>query len=212
MDIKKIDELPNLVKTGTISRTEAVKRISESIYREPYRFGLMGFDEDFKSEIILTFLEKGGQVFDRFDENCGAFRSYLYAFVQGLILTQKREEIRRFVADNTIKTFSPSEIAEHLQDEGSLTVAEKAAGYAPVSNTSVLVLQTAERGTRAPHRGTQFPFVFADRTTQYDHQAAGQRVLFSSKILYADQNVRQRKNRYGAAFEKISQTDGKLET
>ncbi|MGI5096066.1 hypothetical protein IZU27_06980 [Treponema socranskii] len=135
--MQRIDDLPSLVQTGAISKEEAVKKIAEYIYREPYRFGLMGFDEDFKSEIILTFLQKGGQVFDRFDENCGAFRSYLYAFVQGLILTQKREEIRRFVADNTIKTFSPSEIAEHLQDEGSLTVAEKAAGYAPVSNTKI---------------------------------------------------------------------------
>ena len=137
MDIKKIDELPSLVKTGTISKTEAVKHIAESIYREPYRFGLMGFDEDFKSEIILTFLQKGGQVFERFDENCGAFRSYLYAFVQGLILTQKREEVRRFVADNTIKTFSYSEVAEHLQNDAALTVAEKAVRYAPLSNTKI---------------------------------------------------------------------------
>ena len=53
MDTKKIDELPNLVKAGMISRTEAVKHIAENIHREPYRFGLMGFDEDFKSEIIL---------------------------------------------------------------------------------------------------------------------------------------------------------------
>ena len=137
MDTKKIDELPNLVKAGMISRTEAVKHITENIHREPYRFGLMGFDEDFKSEIILTFLQKGGQIFERFDENCGAFRSYLYAFVQGLILTRKRDELRRFIADNTIKSFSYSEAVERLQNDTVLTVAEKAVSYAPVSNTKI---------------------------------------------------------------------------
>ena len=137
MDAKKIDELPSLVKAGTISRTEAVKHIAENIHREPYRFGLMGFDEDFKSEIILTFLQKGGQVFERFDKKYGAFRSYLYAFVQGLILTQKRDELRQFIADDTIKSFSYSETADRLQNDTALTVAEKTVSYAPVSNTKI---------------------------------------------------------------------------
>ena len=111
--MKRIDDLPNLVQAGTISKEEAVKKIAEYIYREPYRFGLAGFDDDFKSEIILTVLQKGEQVFKRFDKNCGAFGSYLYAFVRGLILTQKREEIRKFI------------------------VAETKARYAPVSNTKI---------------------------------------------------------------------------
>ena len=58
MDMKRIDDLPNLVQAGTISTEEAVKKIAEYIYREPYRFGLAGFDDDFKSEIILTVLQK----------------------------------------------------------------------------------------------------------------------------------------------------------
>ena len=137
MGTKKIDDLPDLVQAGTLSKEEAVKKIAEYIFREPYRFGLAGFDDDFKSEIILTVLQKGAQVFKRFDKNCGAFGSYLYAFVQGLILTRKRDELRRFIADNTIKSFSYSEAVERLQNDTVLTVAEKAVSYAPVSNTKI---------------------------------------------------------------------------
>ena len=137
MDMKRIDDLPELIQTGTISKEEAVKKIAEYIYREPYRFGLTGFDDDFKSEIILTVLQKGAQVFKRFDENCGAFGSYLYAFVRGLILTQKREELRRFIAENNMKAFSYCENEERLQTAPALTVAEKAASYTAVSNTKI---------------------------------------------------------------------------
>ena len=49
MDTKKIDDLPDLVQAGTLSKEEAVKKIAEYIFREPYRFGLAGFDDDFKS-------------------------------------------------------------------------------------------------------------------------------------------------------------------
>jgi len=137
MDMKRIDDLPNLVQAGTISKEEAVKKIAEYIYREPYRFGLGGFDDDFKSEIILTVLQKGEQVFKRFDKNCGAFGSYLYAFVQGLILTQKREEIRKFIADSNMKAFSYPEDSKRTDESLSFIVAEPKVRYAPVSNTKI---------------------------------------------------------------------------
>ena len=137
MDTKKIDDLPDLVQAGTLSKEEAVKKIAEYIFREPYRFGLAGFDDDFKSEIILTVLQKGAQVFKRFDKNCGAFGSYLYAFVQGLILTQKREEIRKFIADSNMKAFSYSEDSERTDESPPLIVAETKARYSPVSNTKI---------------------------------------------------------------------------
>ena len=137
MDMKRIDDLPDLVQAGRISMEEAVKKIAEYIYREPYRFGLAGFDDDFKSEIILTVLQKGAQVFKRFDKNCGAFGSYLYAFVRGLILTQKREEIRKFIADSNMKAFSSTEDSQHTDESPPLIVAEEKGRYAPVSNTKI---------------------------------------------------------------------------
>ncbi|MFC2280693.1 MAG: hypothetical protein ACFNLN_03855 [Treponema socranskii subsp. buccale] len=137
MDTKKIDDLPDLVQAGTLSKEEAVKKIAEYIFREPYRFGLAGFDDDFKSEIILTVLQKGAQVFKRFDKNCGAFGSYLYAFVRGLILTQKREAIRKFIADSNMKAFSYPEDSKRTDESLSFIVAEPKVRYAPVSNTKI---------------------------------------------------------------------------
>ena len=137
MDTKKIDDLPDLVQAGTLSKEEAVKKIAEYIFREPYRFGLAGFDDDFKSEIILTVLQKGAQVFKRFDKNCGAFGSYLYAFVRGLILTQKREAIRKFIADSNMKAFSYPEDSKRTDESLSVIVAEPKVRYAPVSNTKI---------------------------------------------------------------------------
>ena len=134
-----IEDLPYLVSSGKISKTDAVKRIAEEIYRAPRRFALASYDEDFRSEIIVAFLQKGCNVFARYNATCGSFRGYLYAFIQGLILTQKRVEMKNFLANETIKEFNypyPRDFENDIEHD-NLHVAEKTVNYAPVENTQI---------------------------------------------------------------------------
>lgn len=114
MDNKKseeIEQLPEFVASGKITKAEALNLIAEEIYRTPFRFGLAGYDEDFRSDVILSFLQKGMSVLERYIPERSSFRSYLFAFIQGLVLTQKRNQIRKMVADNSIRNYISREEA-----------------------------------------------------------------------------------------------------
>jgi len=109
MERKKSEDLeaiPGLVAAGIITREDAVKMLAQELYLSPYRFGLAAYDEDFRSEVILAFLRKAAPVLERYEPERSCFGGYLFAFVQGLILTQKRNEIRSLITDSSIKTVS----------------------------------------------------------------------------------------------------------
>lgn len=75
---------------GKIARNRFIGFLASEIYRYPNRFGLLKFDEDFRSDVIVLFLERAQKMFARYKKDLGSFSGFLYTFVQGLILTQKR--------------------------------------------------------------------------------------------------------------------------
>jgi hypothetical protein len=142
MDTKKIEEIPALVTAGKITKTEAVNLIAQEIYNCPFRFGMAAYDEDFRSDVLLTFLMKGSLVIDRYIAGFGSFRSYLFAFVQGLILTQKRNQIRKMISENSVKQCISSEAPGFQEEEASpsaekLSASEKPVKHSTGSNESV---------------------------------------------------------------------------
>lgn len=132
-----IDELPALVASGKITEKEALNKIAEQLYKNPCYFALHRYDEDFRSDIILTFLQKGAQTFKRFNQRTGTFSTYIFAFVQGLILTQKRNNVRKLLADTSINSFYYVPEIENAKKDSTLNVAEKQVRYTPVQNEKI---------------------------------------------------------------------------
>jgi hypothetical protein len=109
---EEIEKIPELVATGKMTETEGVNLIAKEIYQSPFRFGLTAYDEDFRSEVLLSFLQKGRFVIERYIPERSSFRSYLFASIQGFILTQKRNQIRKMISDNNIRQYIAAEEIE----------------------------------------------------------------------------------------------------
>lgn len=90
-----LNELPELVNSGTFTVKQAVDYIAEYIHKNPVKFGLGKFDEDFRSEFLLSFLQNAGKLFFRYDKRYGQFLPYLYAFSKGVLLTLIRDSSKK---------------------------------------------------------------------------------------------------------------------
>ncbi|MBQ9495692.1 MAG: hypothetical protein IJR50_08660 [Treponema sp.] len=146
MDAKSLDELPNRVAEGTLSEADALNSIAETIYRFPVRFGLAAYDEDFQSEIIVLFLQKGAHLFKRFNSSHGLFHSFLYSFIQGLVLTEKRNKIKNLIEQNTVTEFMYEDDFE--KPDKNLFAAEKTVHYAPTTHNTHIWKTLSKRCTR----------------------------------------------------------------
>lgn len=102
---KSIEDIPILVSSGKMTLKDGIGSIAEEIFRCPFRFGLQNYDEDFRSDIIETFLEKGHLVLKHYRPSVGDFRPYLYSFVQGLILTKRRDTARHQISELSLKQY-----------------------------------------------------------------------------------------------------------
>ena len=104
-DLKSIEDIPILVSSGKITLKDGVGYIAEEIFLCPFRFSLQNYDEDFRSDIVETFLEKGHLVLERYKPSVGEFRPYLFAFVHGLILTKRRNTARHQISELSVKQY-----------------------------------------------------------------------------------------------------------
>ena len=81
----ELNDIPELVKQGKLTKSCAVNYMAEFIFRNYPVFELQKFDEDFREEIILEFMEKGKNVIDSYDSRRGNFFPYLYAHISSLV-------------------------------------------------------------------------------------------------------------------------------
>lgn len=86
-----INTLPELVNSEKLTVNEAVNIIAEYIYKNPHRFGLAKFDEDFRSEFIVRFIQRADKLLLRYDCKNATFFTYLHAFTRGLTLSLIRD-------------------------------------------------------------------------------------------------------------------------
>ena len=97
----ELNELPELMHKGKISRTQALNFLAEFIFRNYPIFGLHKHDEDFREEIILEFLEKGGIVIDCYNKSIGNFFPYFYSQVTSMISKNLKKRARRSIDEFT---------------------------------------------------------------------------------------------------------------
>jgi hypothetical protein len=135
---EEIEKIPELVASGKMTKTEAVNLIAREIYQSPFRFGLTAYDEDFRSDVLLSFLQKGRFIIERYIPERSNFRSYLFASIQGFILTQKRNQIRKMVSDNNIRQYIATEEFESEKNTNDhLSVSCPPVKYKAVSNENI---------------------------------------------------------------------------
>lgn len=91
MNSNELETLPSLVQRKKIGVKKGVHKLAEYIFKNPGKFGLLKYDEDFRSQLIIRFLEQGRPIFARYNKNYGCFLPYLYNFIRGLIIAQLRE-------------------------------------------------------------------------------------------------------------------------
>ena len=84
--MKDINELYSLVSNGRLSEREALNVLVVFISQNPILFGLFGYDEDFRSELVLHILEKGNVIFKNYNESSGSFFTYLYCYIKSTVL------------------------------------------------------------------------------------------------------------------------------
>ena len=67
MKKENFDQLYNDVKNGRLSIRQGVELLAQFVCENKPLFKLQCYDDDFASEMILYFLERGEKVFDVYD-------------------------------------------------------------------------------------------------------------------------------------------------
>lgn len=92
MRVINLNEIPKMMADGVIGEDDAVKEIAEHIYCFPNKFGISKYDEDFRSEIILRFLQIGKTMFDSYDKKYDNFMGYVFVVVRGIVMSLLRKK------------------------------------------------------------------------------------------------------------------------
>ena len=94
-----LNKIPSDIENGILSQKEAVNLICSFINFNYPVFGLEKYDEDFREEIILAFLEKGELMISHYDKNQGEFFNYLYCYILSLVHTRLRVLAKKNITD-----------------------------------------------------------------------------------------------------------------
>lgn len=125
--MKSIDlnEIPNLLKEKKMSQEEGINFLTNFISENYFIFGNRLRDEDFRSEVILSFLEKSNSLFEKYNEERGTFFSYFYSYIQNsasyLIKLKQKESILKKISrfeleqnySNKMKKEEPLKVEEN---------------------------------------------------------------------------------------------------
>lgn len=88
-----LNELSKKMYRGSLSETKMLEYICCYVIRNYPVFGLQKFDEDFRQEVLLNFIEKGHRVLNQFNPDFGDFFTFLYCSICTIINTTVKKEI-----------------------------------------------------------------------------------------------------------------------
>ncbi|MBQ5999716.1 MAG: hypothetical protein IJL70_09660 [Treponema sp.] len=100
---ENLNTLAILVKLGKITQKDGLNRIAADILEHPFNYGLHQFDEEFQSEVILSLLQKGPDLFNRYNPTQGQFKTYLCSLI--------RYQIKEILRANHKKEINEKHIA-----------------------------------------------------------------------------------------------------
>lgn len=94
MEIRNINSLPQLIASGELTKEEGVNALAEFICSNYPVFGLHKFDEDFRSEIFLSVLEKGEKLLSLYKPESGDFFTFLFCFIKSQVKSELKTRAR----------------------------------------------------------------------------------------------------------------------
>ncbi|MCR4734279.1 MAG: hypothetical protein K5829_04660 [Treponema sp.] len=115
MSTKNLNEIPEMIASGKISKETALQKLAIFVMKEGKVFGLQKYDEDFRSEIIVNLLEKGTSIFDSFNPNYGSFFTYFFCLIKGIAQSLLKEYSRKDIKENVF--YSESVMSYHDKEE-----------------------------------------------------------------------------------------------
>lgn len=113
-----LNEIPLKLNKGLITREQAIKQIAAFICKNYRVFDLQKYDDDFRSELLVSFLEHGESFLNLFDPSIGDFFTFLYCYIHSMVNSKIRTQIHRttkekITIDESINTYQ--EKLEHYQ-------------------------------------------------------------------------------------------------
>ncbi|MCR4579349.1 MAG: hypothetical protein K5681_03275 [Treponema sp.] len=107
---------------GEISRKEAIDSCLTFVSENYKIFGLNEYDEDFRSDLILTLLERGDKILDSYRPELGDFFNYLYMVVESQKLRKLRVRAHKKVKESFIMQAGPLYLSEKQISYASYTL------------------------------------------------------------------------------------------
>lgn len=92
--------LPQKIKSGELTELQAVHQLAEFVLLNKPLYKLNQYDEDFINDLIVSILENGVHVFEKFNTEYGSFFNYFYNYVKNLVYTKFRSESRKAILEN----------------------------------------------------------------------------------------------------------------
>lgn len=116
MKNQEIEGVTQKVKDGTLTVKQAVNLICSFVVNNYPLFGLHKFDEDFRSEIFLSLLERGEMLLQNYNSKICCFEKYLFFYIQSLIRTKLKYHAKRSMSEK----ISQEQIIEVLEEQTDL--------------------------------------------------------------------------------------------
>lgn len=121
-----LNELPHLIEIGKISRKEAVNTICSFICQNYKVFNLQKYDEDFRSELLIYFLEKGEKLFTNYNPELGDFFTFLYCYINSIVITKLRSKClynskEKILLSEAITSLSEKEYSNMLYSPAAIS-------------------------------------------------------------------------------------------
>lgn len=85
-----INEIPEKIKSGIITKEEALHQLVIFVLNNKNVFNLIDVSEDLLNDIILSLLEKGTSFLDIYDPDYGKFFTFFYCHVKSSFYSRKR--------------------------------------------------------------------------------------------------------------------------
>lgn len=119
-----LNDLAKQIADGLISRKEAVNKISVFICNNYKVFNLQKYDEDFRSEIVMYFLEHGEHILENYNPQLGDLFTYLYTYISSLTFTKKRTLAKQRITESVTYLECQNQYSEKEYNYAKLTPVE----------------------------------------------------------------------------------------
>lgn len=99
MENLNLNKIEKMWHEGKLSSKNAVNKIALFISENTPVFNLNKYDDDFKSDVILSFLEKGEKLLENYNPKLGSFFSFLCSNLQSIICYQLKKNAQLLIKD-----------------------------------------------------------------------------------------------------------------